>query len=118
MKCIVSIEEATPVAFVDVYEEGDKWVKLQGCDKCSLTIRRECCGSCSYLTDDGLCLYQIEQGKELLDGEPSKSHKPFWCVIFRKPTRQKKGCALIYKCVRGSNKGKIRSVCDPAGVFS
>ena len=108
MKAIVSLEEATPIAFLDVYEKGDYWVKVQGCEKCSLTRRKRCCGKCPMQTHDGKCSWQVGDGR---------SSKPFFCVIWPTPDQCKVGCAIVYKCEDGLHKGKFRHVNDRRDIF-
>ena len=100
---IISIEDATPMGYMNVYEHGDIWIKIQGCEKCSVERRRRCCGQCPFLTDNGLCSWQLES-------KPSK--KPFKCVVKPFPDSCIKGCALAFECVKGKNNGKVRNVND------
>jgi len=44
MLFLCSIENPSPIAYCNVYEIGDIWVKIQGCDQCSEKgkIRKVC----------------------------------------------------------------------------
>ena len=33
---ICSLDDPTPVAYANVYENGDIWVKIQGCEACPI----------------------------------------------------------------------------------
>jgi hypothetical protein len=100
---IIPINETSPIAFINVYETGDCWIKIQGCEKCPEDRRRLCCGNCGMLTPDGKCSWQMTE---------NRSHKPLNCVIWPTPDQCKKGCQLKYKSIAGSLKGTVRSVSD------
>jgi hypothetical protein len=105
---VCDIDEAVPIAYINVYEDNDVWIKVQGCEACGMKKPQRCCGKCPFAMDDG-CKFNFD---------PGISTKPFMCVVM--PTivkHQMTGCNLIYKSVAGSMKGKIRRVCDPSDVF-
>ena len=106
---VIDMEKATPVAYINVYEQNDIWIKIQGCEKCGLPSPKRCCGNCPFATEKG-CWWHYEGGRV--------SPKPFRCIALPEIKKnQQQGCSLIYECVQGSKKGKIRRVCDPSGVF-
>ncbi len=102
----IAVDEPTPIAFLNLYEDGDRWNKIKGCEGC-LSIKK-CCGTCPMLTSKG-CTYHLEQRRH--------SNKPLNCVINPVPTIAKSYCQLEYECIQGNNKGKIRKVSDPNGVI-
>ena len=97
---IIPVGEASPVAFEDVYEKGDRWEKIHGCEGCERPAG-SCCGNCPQLVDN-LC------GLELRDPDL----KPFHCIVKPIPNQCLKGCQLVFRCVRGSHMGKERHVTD------
>lgn len=102
------VDDPTPVAFFNVYEEGDVWVKIKGCNSCPVEARKNCCGNCPMVTPNGDCYWHLEK---------KNSSKPFYCIIKPAPDQCKRTCALEFQCISGSRKGKIRRVADPGGVF-
>jgi hypothetical protein len=108
----VDLEGSIPVAFINLYEVGDVWMKVQGCEKCQMEAPARCCGRCPFATMDG-CAFHF---KGFTVGRVSS--KPLSCVVT--PTIERKRtekCSLIYKCTQGSMKGKYRRVSDHADVF-
>jgi hypothetical protein len=108
MFAVVSLEDTTPIGFLNVYEKGDLWIKIQGCEKCSLKRKKLCCNGCAMLTPDFDCSWQVEEGR---------SSKPFMCVIWPTPNQCKVDCVIVYKCIRGKHKGSFRHLTDRGGVF-
>ena len=105
---VCDIDEATPVAYINVYEDNDIWLKVQGCEACEREKPQRCCGGCPFVMADG-CKFNFDKGV---------STKPFMCVVLPLIIKnQMKGCSLIYKAVAGSMVGKMRRVCDPADTF-
>lgn len=100
------IDEPEPIAYLNVYEEGDIWVKIQGCEACSLENRKKCCGHCPMFTEKGCFLHLKDNGD-----------KPFRCVTKPFPTVCHSWCALEFKCIQGSKKGKIRRIRDVGNTF-
>ncbi len=107
----IALNDPTPIAFRNVYEDGDKWIKAVGCEACPENQRAACCGNCPRLIGNE-CEWHIGDRK-------ANSHKPFCCIV--KPTplpdAMQKPCAIVYKCVIGSYKGKYRRVQDRRGVL-
>lgn len=104
-KCVViPIDDPAPVAYLNVYEEGDIWVKIRGCDECPLEDRLYCCGNCSMLLKDtGECRLHLEE---------NRTDKPIYCIMKPFPDNAKGRCVLEFKCIHGKNKGKIRRLRD------
>lgn len=110
MAAICELYDPTPIAFVNVYEDGDRWEKVVGCEACDESRRKLCCGNCPMLTPDGMCFWHLESGR---------SSKPFHCVVWPTPDQCKRGCNIIYECTEGSIyfKGKRRHLTDTRDVF-
>jgi len=109
MLFLCSIENPSPIAYCNVYEIGDVWVKKQGCDQCSEKGRSICCRDCAMTTSKG-CLLHLEKYNR-------GSKKPFSCITVPSPEKCMSYCALQFESVKGSKKGKIRKVCNPGNVF-
>ena len=107
---VCTVESPTPVAFINVYETGDMWVKIKGCMDCPEERRAKCCGNCYWLVKGGYCHWQQGHLKR-------HSSKPWWCVIAPTPDDHKTDCVLEFQCTAGSKKGMIRRVQDKRGVF-
>ncbi len=106
---VVDMKEATPVAYINVYEQGDVWIKIQGCEACKMPAPQRCCGKCPFATEKG-CWWHYEG--------TTVPPKPLNCVALPKIIQKRsEKCTLIYKCVAGSMKGKIRRIFDHADVF-
>ena len=102
-KCVViPIDEPSPIAYMNVYEEGDIWVKKKGCEGCKNI--EKCCGNCPLLTKDG-CLLHLQSGKM----------KPYKCIVYPTPDMAHSWCQIEFECVKGSNKGKLRRLKDERG---
>lgn len=101
----IPLNEPIPLAYTSLYEDGDIWVRIQGCEACANYKR--CCGDCPMITDAG-CFFHLE----------GKNKKPLHCIITPIPTQAKSYCALEFECIKGSNKGKVRRVRDKNGVLN
>jgi len=102
---VIEVDEPTPVAFLNLFEKGDIWVKAKGCEDCPVENRRRCCNQCPLLIQEtGQCMAHLGVGS---------LNKPFECVIRPIPDKCYSWCNLEYKCVQGSNEGKIRKVNEP-----
>ena len=104
---IVDIYDPIVVGYENLYEEGDRWEKIKGCDGCENI--KQCCGNCQLLFEKG-CLLHVEPRVF--------STKPLKCIIYPLPIVTHSWCQLEFKCVKGSMKGKIRRVRDPRDTFS
>lgn len=107
MKVVMMVDSPSPIAFLDVYEDGDKWVKVVGCEGCEEIGR--CCGSCPLLVPGKGCLLHLEA--------PTASRKPYHCIVRPAPDTNWKWCQQEWLCVRGEHKGQIRRIREPADVF-
>lgn len=97
------MDDPSPVGFMNVYEEGDLWMKVQGCEGCPTP----CCGQCAMLFEKKCLLHLFDKG----------SKKPFNCVVKPSPVKHNSDCQLVFECVQGKSKGKFRWKCDPQMVF-
>jgi hypothetical protein len=104
MLVLCRTKEPTPVAFMNVYETGDVWVKKRGCESCPDEIKQKCCQGCAMLTPKG-CLLHLTN--------TDNSDKPFRCVVNPSPKIVLSHCALEFECVAGKNKGKVRKIREP-----
>ena len=106
---IVPLDNPSPIAFMNIYEKGDIWVKIKGCEDCPLESRKKCCGNCPMFTEKG-CFFHL--GSEI-----KRSNKPFHCAVRPSPNSCASYCYLEFKCIKGSKKGKIRKVSKPGNIF-
>jgi hypothetical protein len=100
---ICEIDNPTPIGFINVFESGDVWKKIRGCESCPDERRRKCCGRCA-LRIGADCRFNIE--------EIGHSKKPFYCVWWPPPNEIKTNCYLEFKCIAGSKIGKTLRVRD------
>ena len=99
---VIPTDDPSPVAYMNLYEPGDVWVKVQGCESCPPDAVRHCCGRCPHRMDAG-CQWHFE-GRI--------SAKPHVCVVEPSPVECRSFCQLVYKCVKGSHLGHFRYTCD------
>lgn len=116
MKVIFDVKYQSPIAYLDVYEEGDEWVKIQGCADCPLENRLRCCGNHDYENHISCAMQNLITGECTHHVKPNQS-KPWYCMRGPFPNAAMNFCALEFKCVKGTNMGKIRRVRDPGNVF-
>ncbi len=102
---IVPLDEPSPVGFMNVYEDGDLWEKIKGCDECP--PENNCCVNCPLSTDKGCYLHLIKKGQD----------KPFHCVVHPSPLKHKPKCCLEYRCIKGSYKGLVRRQSEPRNIL-
>ena len=95
MNAIIDIKKIAVVAFENVFEEGDRWNQIVGCEAC--TSEGQCCGRCKMRMPSGDCRLHVE--------DPGQ--KPCHCVIFPNPTQTWSWCAIQFQCVKGSRMGEI-----------
>jgi len=101
---LCSMQDASPVAYMNIYEPGDIWIKIRGCEDCPWEARQRCCGNCAFLMERG-CAWHYEKGD-------NTKAKPFVCVVRPAPNNASSFCQLEYECIKGKNKGKVRRVRD------
>ena len=104
MKVVCDVRSPVVYAFLDVFEDGDEWVKTVGCDGC--TELSKCCRTCPMLATNGCALHF-----------QNKSHKPYGCIITPTPKHNLGFCQQEFKCTKGSKKGQVRKVSEPNNVF-
>ena len=105
---LCSIENPSPIFYCNIYEEGDVWIKIKGCEGCEK--HKKCCGNCPLSVDSG-CVYHIGINKK-------GSKKPFFCVYFPTPDKCLSWCQLEFKCIVGKYKNKIRKIKNPGNIFN
>ena len=98
----------TSLAYMNVYEPGDLWIKVQGCDDCSLENRSKCCTNCPVFIDAG-CVLHLEN--------PENSRKPFHCIANPTPEKCHSYCRLEFQCAKGSRVGQVRKLSEPGNIF-
>ena len=107
---VIPVDEPSPVGFLNLYDEGDAWIKIQGCEACPVEQRIKCCGDCPCIMPDGRCYWQSAETIQ-------KSRKTFYCIITPLPKIHNSRCCIEYKCIEGKKKGKIRRLKDKLNVF-
>jgi len=107
---LVATDDPSPVGFMNVFEAGDLWKKVRGCEACSLEHRLKCCGNCEFLVkEDGHC--------DREDNVRWRMGKPLYCCIMPTPDMHISGCALIYECTQGKFTGMQRRLDDAEGLL-
>lgn len=105
---VIPISSPSPVAFLNVFEVGDMWFKIKGCEACPLENRIKCCGNCPFiLKNTGECKLHLEVNTQ----------KPFNCVLHPSPDVCRSLCFLEWQCIQGSRKGQIHRQRDHGDVF-
>jgi hypothetical protein len=99
MYAIVKVTEPEIVGFANVYEPGDVWQKVRGCDGCSPTC---CPPGCKFLIDNKCVIHCHDHG----------TLKPFGCLVPPSPRGQDSNCRLVFEALAGSHVGKFRHKCD------
>ena len=105
---ICLLDNPQPIGYMNVYEPGDVWMKIQGCEACSLENRRKCCTNCPVFIDIG-CVLHLE--------DPRNSRKPFHCIVNPSPDICHSYCQLEFQSIQGSRKGQIRKLSEPGHIF-
>jgi hypothetical protein len=103
------LHSPVPIAYLNVYEDGDVWIKTNNCDNCPPESMKRCCGHCPMVAKIG-CYWHLEDKK--------RSSKPYSCVVFPTPSDCYSFCQLEFKCITGSNVGKVRKVSEAGNIFS
>jgi hypothetical protein len=95
----------SPIAFQNVYVDGDRWEKVQGCEACPPDDN--CCpDSCGAKANDKCSIHMVNPGQ-----------KPHDCCMQPNPIKRMNKCRLVWKCAKGRNKGKYRFKCDDQNHF-
>ena len=97
---VIPVDDPSPIAFINVFEKGDVWVKTRECAQCG-----GCCGNDCAMLLDNKCRLHMERRN---DG----TAKPFHCIIAPKPHTCKTYCTLEFTCIAGTNVGKVIRVRD------
>jgi hypothetical protein len=109
MVVLVPFDRPEPLGYMNVFEEGDIWIKAKGCEECPIESKKRCCNQCPILIQDtGQCMAHLGVGS---------LNKPFECVVRPLPNRCYSWCHLEFKCVKGKNEGKVRKISEPAHGF-
>ena len=112
---IIDIETASVIAVLNVWEDGDRWDKIKGCESCPIEDRVKCCGgNCHFLETDATCRLQNDAiARKTISG------KSLFCITHPLPLPDMRfsPCALEFKCIKGSEKilGKVRRLKDKRG---
>lgn len=107
---IIGLDAPVPLAYINIYEPGDMWVKIKGCDSCPKESRIKCCNNCELFSEFVGCAWHISRNQ-------ATTRKPWNCIVKPYPDASMMFCALEFECVEGSRKGQIRRVQDPGDVF-
>lgn len=105
---VCPMDDPTPIAYLNVYEEGDVWAKIKGCEECPAENRAKCCGTCPMFSLQG-CYWHLEN--------QARSSKPWNCVVRPSPDVCWSWCSSEFECTQGSRKGQVRKVCEPGNTF-
>ena len=97
MRIICDTEKTEVLAYLDVFEIGDEWIKIKGCEGCHNADK--CCGNCPMLSDKGCFLHSN-----------GTLNKPYRCVVNPTPDTTLSWCQLEFKCIKGTNEGKIKRI--------
>lgn len=106
---ICSMDDPSVLAYTSLYEDGDVWIKIRGCEDCPVESQKKCCGQCPLLSDMGCYLHLMRPN--------SSTQKPFGCIAHPNPVYARSYCMLEFECVKGGNFGKIRRARDKNGVL-
>lgn len=104
MKVICDVNEPSAIAYQDVFEDGDEWVKVNSCQGCPIESVRLCCAKCPMLLEDGKCMAHMGM---------TFRNKPYECITKPYPNTTFSFCQLKFKCTKGKNVGKIKKISEP-----
>jgi hypothetical protein len=113
MDMISNIIDPSPIAFLNVYAKGDKWIKIKGCEGCLEENVFKCCGNCPML------LLGKEKRGCSFHFEVNRTSKPYYCIISPNPSVCKKYCQQKWECVEHPDLkmiGKIRRISKPGNI--
>ncbi len=102
------LDDPTPIAYYNLYNPGDIWVKIKGCEECDIEDSKKCCGNCPHVMASGDCAWHLEEGR---------SSKPWSCIAWPRPNQTNSRCSLEFECIEGKHKSKIRKVRKRGNVF-
>jgi hypothetical protein len=98
---ITGLREPSTIAYINVFDEGDVWVKTKGCEGCGRI--KDCCKTCPFCLPPDGCTVHIKMPKQ----------KPFLCVTFPLPSKTFSYCQQEFKCIHGPRTGTIRKIAEP-----
>jgi hypothetical protein len=101
-------DDPVSLIYINVYEEGDVWIKIKGCETCSWEKRKMCCGTCPMNTKKG-CFFHLDKRSNL--------NKPYHCVVNPTPIDCQGYCEQEFKCIKGFHTGKTRKISLPGDKF-
>jgi len=102
---VVPLDDPAPIAWRDLYDEGDVWEKTRGCDECPEEWRAKCCKGCvAYVPEIGCAMHRPRT-------------KPFECILLPAPHKCRRNCVLEFVCIEGPKKGWVRKVTDSNDVL-
>ena len=104
---IVPMTEPSPAGYMNLYEPGDIWLKIKGCEECPAEQRKACCGKCPLVSEYGCFLHIENKGQ----------HKPFACIVQPRPDKHRPNCAIEIKCIKGRYLGLIRRLQDKRNIL-
>lgn len=107
---IIGLDRPIPIAYLNIYEPGDVWVKTQGCEVCPKESRAKCCNNCGMFSENQGCAWHLEKNQ-------ATTHKPWNCIVKPYPDAAMSFCSLEFRCTQGSHEGQLRRVQDREGIF-
>lgn len=102
MLAVVPANDSSAIAYMNVFERGDIWLRIKGCEDCPHESRNKCCGPCPMLSEKG-CFLHLDDNQ----------NKPLRCVIHPVPRINLTWCSIQYECIQGSMLGQIRKISEP-----
>jgi hypothetical protein len=102
MAAVFEVDSPSPVAFMNVFDEGDVWLKFKDCSGCGEENQITCCGDCPFRLEAG-CYVHIK----------IKGQKPFECCVQPAPHKTYSYCQLEFVCIEGPRKGTVRKMSEP-----
>lgn len=107
---VIGLDAPIPLAYINIYEEGDIWLKTQGCEACSKENRIKCCNNCGMFSERKGCVWHLQRNQ-------ATTNKPWNCIVKPYPDSAMPFCALEFECIKGGYKGQIRRVKDSGDIF-
>jgi hypothetical protein len=107
---IFNLDNPSPVAYMNIYEESDIWIKTQGCEACPEENRMKCCNNCGMFSERKGCVWHVTRNLDT-------TNKPWNCMVKPYPDAAMPFCALEFTSISGRHKGAIRRVKDRGDIF-
>jgi len=108
MCAVIPWNSPSPIAFINVFEPGDIWIKINSCEGCKEI--EKCCGDCPILSSNGCAFHTSKRNRY-------STNKPYQCVVKPTPDQGHSYCQLEFECIKGSKKGKIRRMSDSLDII-